>query len=652
MRTFTLLSATIIAALLCFTSCQHRQPHASEGDRLYALADSAFEAGDADAACQLLRSALASYRHEGEEVGMATAWLALAQVLTEEMQLDTAANYVQQALRLQVGDSLHAALLAELGAICSYKGDHRQSVAYARRAIEEGGTAYDGEDKALTCGNAAIAYRRLGMADSARFFLEEGIKTAEKLGCDGELAFLYNNLATAFSQSGRHDEAIRACRKAHEAALRAGDEVEAMNARANEGVILMHQGEVDKAVAMLEETLAQTEKSDNILLQMKTLTYLLQASLRQGDEAKMRHCLQQGERLAASLPVTNIQASGLLGAMVDIKLKEGDCRGALDLLAKADSTALQSGTFPRDAYLRQKALCMAGLGDYRQAYHLDREAMALADTLRGEAVQRQLSELSEQLKAREREAEIARLNRVAARRQLLIVLTVAALAILSLLGFLYVYWQRRRKERELAQKYLEGLERERARFARELHDGACNELLGIGMAINTHMAPPEEVARRIGHLRETLRNLSHELMPPQFDVATLDKILAHYLGHVTTPAFDVAFTATGDFSALPKHVAYELYRITQEAVGNIIAHASATKAQVRLSLDGHAVSLTVADNGQWDTTGTAATDEGKPTPTSGMGMRLLDERAKSIGGTLTTKHDAGGTTVSISTPIG
>jgi len=625
---------------------------ASEGDRLYALADSAFEAGDADAACQLLRLALASYRHEGEEVGMATAWLALAQVLTGEMQLDTAANYVQQALRLQVGDSLHAALLAEMSAIYIYKGDQRRGVAYARKAIEEGGAAYDGEDKALTCGNAAVAYRRLGMADSTRFFLEEGIKTAEKFGYDEATAFLYNNLSMVFSNSGRHDEALRACHKAYEAARRAGNEEEAISARVNEGFVMMQQGEVDKAVAMLEETLAQSEKTGNMLLQLKTLNYLLQACLQQGDEAKMHRYLLQGERLMASFPPTNIQASGLLGTMVDIKMKEGDFRSALALLSKADSTALQSGTFPRDAYLRQKAHCMAGLGDYRQAYLLNREAMALADTLRGEAVQRQLSELSEQLKAREREAEIARLNRVAARRQLFIVLTVAALAILSLLGFLYVYRQRRRKERELAQKYLEGLERERARFARELHDGACNELLGIGMAINTHMAPPEEVARRIGHLRETLRNLSHELMPPQFDVATLDEILAHYLGHVTTPAFDVAFTATGDFSALPKHVAYELYRITQEAVGNIIAHASATKVQVRLSLDRHAVSLTVADNGQWATADTAATDEGNPTPTSGMGMRSLDERAKSIGGTLTTKHDAGGTVVSFSAPIG
>ncbi len=644
MRTLTIFSAVfIIAAILCSPSCQRNKPKTGEGDRLYALADSAFATGDPDGACQLLKSALASYRQEGEQTGMAKAWLALAQVLTDEMQPDTATEYVQQALLLTVGDSLHAALLAEMSAIHATKGDMRQCVDYAWRAIKEGGAAYYGEDKALVCGNAAVAYRHLGMADSARFFLEEGIKTAQQVGDDESLAFLYNNLATAFTQMNRYSEGTAACHKAHEAALRVGNEVEALSAKANEGIILLRQGATAKAITMLEETVAQAEKTDHALLQMKTLTYLLQACLQQGDKTKMHRYLQQSERLAASLPTTNIQSSGLLAAMVDIKMKEGDYREALALLERVDTLSLQNGTFSRDAFLRQKAACLAGLGDYRQAFGLEREAAAIADTLRGEAVQRQLSELSEQLKAQEREMEIARLNKVATRRQMYIVLSVAIFTILALLTAFYVYRQRRRREKELAQKYLEGLERERARFARELHDGACNELLGIGMTINARMAPPEEVAQRIGHLRETLRHLSHELMPPQFDYATLDETLRHYLKHVKTPTFHIDYTATGDFSTLPKHVAYEFYRITQEAVGNIIAHAAATKAQVSLSFDGHDVSLTVADNGKWNSTDT--------TPAGGMGMRSLNERAKSIGGSLTAEHDAGGTVVSVSASI-
>ena len=644
MRSLTILSVFfIIVVILCAPSCQSHPQTVSEGDSLYAQAENAFEEGDADKAYQLLKASLASYQHEGQEVGMATTWLAMALVLTDKMQLDTAINYVQEALRLQVDDSLHVALLSEMGAIYTIKGDLRQGVNYIRRAILEGGEAFYGEDRAVACGNVAIGYRRLGIADSARFFLEEGIKAAQQVGDDEELAFLYNNLATSFAQLGRYDEGIEACHKAYEAAQRADEEVEALSSQANEGWIMMRQGDVAKAATLLESIISRTDSTGNLALRVKTLTYLLQTYLQQGNDAKTRPYLQKSEQLVTQIPSINIQVAGLLEVMTDIKIRKGDYLGALDILEKVDASALQNGTFPRDTYLRQKANCMAGLGDYKQAFQLDREAMAVADTLRGETVQRQLSELSEQLKAQERETEIARLNKVAARRQLYIVLFVTGLVILSMLAALYFYWLHRRKEKVLAQKYLEGLERERARFARELHDGACNELLGIGMTINNNGAQGEDVAQRIRQLRETLRHISHELMPPQFEYASLDEILNHYLEHVKTPDFDVNYSATGDFSTLPKHIAYEFYRITQEAVGNIIAHASATKAQVELVLDRNDIQLTVTDNGKWSETDTKTTD--------GIGMRSIDERTKSIGATLTTEHDTNGTMIRVSASV-
>lgn len=644
MRSLPIFSAILLIAVILFApSCQRQSPKVTEGDRLYALADSAFEAGDADSACQLLKSALASYQNKGEEKGMATTWLALAQVLTDKMQIDTAISYIQQALQLNVDDSLHAALLSEMGSIHVIKGDLHEGVKYIRRAVLEGGEAFYGEDKAVSCGNAAIAYRRLGMADSARFYLEEGIKAAQQVGDDEDLAFLYNNLAISFSQSGRYKEGIESCHKAYDAAMRAGEEVEALSSRANEGVISLRLGDAAKAATILENTIIQAEKTENFPLQMKILTYLLQTYLQQDDESKIQQYLQKSEQLVASIPSSGIQASGLLEVMTDIKVKKGDYQGALDLLEKVDSAALANGTFPRDAYLKQKANCLAGLGNYKQAFYINCEAMSAADTLRGEAVQRQLSELSEQLKAQERETEIARLNKVATRRQLYIVLIVAILLILSMLAALYFYWQYRRKEKVLAQKYLEGLERERARFASELHDGACNELLGIGMSINANMSKPEEVAQKISQLRETLRNLSHELMPPQFEYASLDEILSHYLEKVKTPDLDISYYSTGDFSSLPKHVAYEFYRIIQESVGNIISHASATKARVELSLDGNNIRLVVADNGKWKSS--------EVKTSGGIGMRSLEERAKSIGGVITTEHDAEGTVVRVNASV-
>lgn len=75
---------------------------------------------------------------------------------------------------------------------------------------------------------------------------------------------------------------------------------------------------------------------------------------------------------------------------------------------------------------------------------------------------------------------------------------------------------RKRKNWKLAQSYIEGLERERTRLAKELHDGVCNDLLGIGMNMQC-MQPTDESKQEILALLEQVRSdvrcISHELMP-------------------------------------------------------------------------------------------------------------------------------------------
>lgn len=630
-------------------SCQKSSVKNSQGDVLYAQAESAAEEDDIDRACQLLLEAQKIYQKDGHEEGMAKAWLALAQMKTNEMQIDSALMYIDKALSLQVGDSLQAAILAEKGVICLSQGDLRQSLYYYRRAMDEGGEAYYGEDKAVGCGNAAIVCRRLAMPDSARFFLEEGIKAAQQVGDDEDLAFLYNNLATYLGELKSFDEALEACHHAAESASRAGDEFEGLNAIINEGFTYYLKGDDQKSLQILEDALSKSDDPNFVLLQTKTLTYLLIVSLQQGDATRVGNYLERGEQLLKQIPALSIQGAGLMEVMINIRIDRGDYTSAQQLLQQVDD-AVENGSYSRDAYLRQKASILAGMGNHRQAYELTLQSIIINDSLRGKEAQKQLSELSAKLKAQERETEIARLNKAVAQRQFYITLFAAGLIVLALLAAAYIYWQRRRKEQVLAQRYVEGLERERARFARELHDGACNELLGIGMVINTQQAQPQEVAGRISQLRDTLRHISHELMPPQFDKATLDENLGYYLQHSKSDTLDITFTTSGDFATLPRHIAYELYRITQEAVGNIISHASATEAQVTLNCDHREVSLCISDNGHRSEQNSK--DENATSPRHhGIGMQSINDRAKSIGADLRIETTDEGTTLSIHAPL-
>ena len=622
------LPSLLFIILLSFQSCQRSSQAPSKGDEFYTQASEMVGEGDYEKTYQLLRKAFASYQDVDDKEGMASAWIAMAQIKTEDYQSDSALYYVDQALTLQVSDSMYAALLNEKGAIFAIMGEMKQAVRYIRQAIELGDKAFYGEDKAVACGNAAVAYRRLGMPDSACYFLEEGIQAAQEVNDDEDLAFLYNNLSTSLATLGRQDEALDASQEAYEAAVRADDMTEKLSALSNKGFFLLKKGEVKKSIQQLETILPQIDSIQHYSLELKTLSYLLQAYLVQDDTQKINYYLNICEQLVKQVPSKGINAVALLQTMVDIKLKKEDYVGALSTLEQVDSAALSNGTYPRDIYLKQRAICAAGLGNFQRAYNLSIEAAAVNDTLRGENVQRQLSELTQQLKAQERETEIARLNKTAARRQLYIAISTMSFIILALLVSSYIYWRHRREAQAQAHKYVEGLEKERARFARELHDGACNELLGIGMSISTQTANTDEVASRISQLRDTLRNISHELMPPQFDTATLDEILNYYLQHIQSPTLTIHFSSQGDFSTLPKHIAYELYRITQEAVGNIISHASATEAQVEITCNPKEVALTISDNGQNSSAPNAHAPHG------GIGLQSIHDRAKSIDASL------------------
>ena len=85
-----------------------------------------------------------------------------------------------------------------------------------------------------------------------------------------------------------------------------------------------------------------------------------------------------------------------------------------------------------------------------------------------------------------------------------------------------------------------------------------------------------------------------------------------------------ALTVPNPLPQLPAAVETAAYRITTEAVHNVVKHAKAHSCAVRIDHDGRQLELTVQDDGQGL----------PPTPTLGLGMASMRERAEELGGTL------------------
>ena len=185
------------------------------------------------------------------------------------------------------------------------------------------------------------------------------------------------------------------------------------------------------------------------------------------------------------------------------------------------------------------------------------------------------------------------------------------------------------------QYYLEGLEVERKRLAKELHDNVSNELLAIKMKITDGTSSCEEIMDTLQTLQAEVRGISHDLMPPIFKYASLSEILQDYVYQHNQPGqteLELLLEPEDNFDNLSQKVSLEIYRIVQEAVGNSLKHAQATLVKIILVREDNKVKLTVSDNGRGFEQQTGKT---------GIGLTIIKERVENLRGTLTLNSAPG-----------
>ena len=194
----------------------------------------------------------------------------------------------------------------------------------------------------------------------------------------------------------------------------------------------------------------------------------------------------------------------------------------------------------------------------------------------------------------------------------------------------------------LAGRLIEAQEVERARIARDLHDDVSQQLAGVSIAFSGlkqrlgdyHVS--EELQQELVDLQQqtlslarNVRQLSHDLHPTVLEHLGLVRGLTSYCRELER-AHGVAMTCTaeGDFGAITPDAALCVYRIAQEALRNVIAHAGASRADVRLLQMGDQAQITIADDGRgFDATNRVEKDKG-------LGLVSMSERARIIGGTV------------------
>jgi PAS domain S-box-containing protein len=188
---------------------------------------------------------------------------------------------------------------------------------------------------------------------------------------------------------------------------------------------------------------------------------------------------------------------------------------------------------------------------------------------------------------------------------------------------------------------------ERRRLARELHDGALQDLGAVKLSLEVERK--HERNDRIGAAIERLtavitelRTVVENLQPGDLSRASLHEAIAAHAKWLSGP-YDITLTLDLDPEvSVARAGTRGGYRIAQEALANAVQHGNATRITVRLAARSSAFVLEVEDDG----VGFDAN-----APSHGMGLVNMRERAAALGGDLHVTSIAGqGTRVHVIIP--
>jgi len=198
-----------------------------------------------------------------------------------------------------------------------------------------------------------------------------------------------------------------------------------------------------------------------------------------------------------------------------------------------------------------------------------------------------------------------------------------------------------------------GQEEERSRLARELHDETLQALIALSQRIRlAQMKVKDEKIQQALTEMDTLasntilelRRLTRGLRPIYLEDLGLVTALEMLARENTNPGLSVEFKCEGPERRLEKALELTLFRITQEAMSNILHHAEASQVWISLNFETSHVTLEIKDNGKGFTPPRSPAEFA---PGGHFGLLGIHERSELAGGKFTITSSGGGTTIRV-----
>lgn len=547
--------------------------------------------------------------------------------------------------------------------------DYKKSEEYALKNLTIAEQTNDGKLLARTYNNLTAIYNHFGNYKSAIDYALKCIDLSEKRKDSTDLGGHYATVSNTYLNLGQYEKCIDYAKKAVDIGIKFKDGQAVTAGYNNTAASYSNMHHINEAIYYYEKLLKIAREEEDVVMTTYALINKAYNHFKINDLAGIKHTVSQLEDVIPQMPDKSILAEAYNAKALQFILEKNylPAKAALDTgvaLAKGENAADALGNlyyaYSKFYYTQDK---IKEAEDY--SYKKD----SLVTIANQQSLNFYMQDLETKYETEKKEAQI-QLQQTQLKQKTIfnyfLIGGAAAFLVISLLG--YRNYKSRQKlqqlridelenEKQLAASaaVLKGEEQERARLAKDLHDGLGGMLSGIKYSLNNVkgnliMTPDNTQAfeRSIdmldGSIRE-MRRVAHNMMPEVLVKYGLDTALKEFCNDIdNSGVLAVNYHAIGltDVS-LDQSIAITIYRIVQELVHNAIKHAGAAHILVQLHVvaSEKLLTLTVEDDGRGFDTGTLK-------EAAGIGWKNICSRVDFLKGKIDITSGAGkGTSVLI-----
>jgi signal transduction histidine kinase len=229
---------------------------------------------------------------------------------------------------------------------------------------------------------------------------------------------------------------------------------------------------------------------------------------------------------------------------------------------------------------------------------------------------RQIAELQTQYETEKKEKEISIQNLQLSEHELTLernqALIIGLIVLLILLSIVFILQrsrtqlkeqkareqQQRKHQEELTQSVIDLQERERARFAQDLHDGFGQMVTTLKFQLESPNAEPQNTSALLSQMHDEIRNVSFALWPQVLVRDGLVQAIQELADRLNKSGkVLIEIKTLGLTGRLNSNTEITLYRICQEWLTNILKHSGSTKITIQLVAHPDELVFTIEDNG-------------------------------------------------------